>query len=367
MIKSLVILLISLSSYKASAYDAGPRLAKLPKWFKNRAPSQMLEVDVCKESSWSEAVADPSKLGPYEVESKFISLSSELTGRTITAQLFEAKKGGCNEKDLEASPLVVFLAPGFIGSIPWPLDFGKSKLYDMQVYEGYMHHLASYGIKTLGLYEARGSVFSKLEDVDHKKDAMEISSFMSDLIKRKSELSINFDNEKLAIMGHSKGAKLAFYSATMDDRIKVILAVDPVNSGGPPCFISKSCTKFPVAPNPKNGDEGILDQVSAKTLIFSAPIDKLWNPDPQFHARHFYNGLQSETYLAELDAGHASWMFNEKVKSLTRALFVSYLFRHLKDDDGFASYLEEDGLQKYKESGLLGRLGSKDEIGELEE
>ena len=81
MLKSLVILLISLSSYKASAYDAGPRLAKLPKWFKNRAPGQMLEVDVCKEASWSEAVADPSKLGPYEVESKFISLSSELTGQ----------------------------------------------------------------------------------------------------------------------------------------------------------------------------------------------------------------------------------------------------------------------------------------------
>ncbi len=366
MLKLLIILSFSLSSLSAVAYDAGPRLAKLPKWFKNRAPEQELEIDLCLEDSWSEQVPDASKLGPYEVETKFLSLDSKLTGRSITAKLFEAKKSGCQDSSVEDAPLVVFLAPGFIGSIPWPLDLGKSKLYDMQVYEGYMHHLASYGIKTLGLYEARGSIFSKLEDVDHKRDAMEISSFITDLIERKSELSISFDEEKLAIMGHSKGAKLAFYSATMDERIKVILAVDPVNSGGPPCFISKSCTKFPVAPNPKNGDEGILDQVVAKTLIFNAPIDKLWNPDPQFHARHFYNGLESDTFLAEVNAGHASWMFNEKVKSLTRALFVSYLFKNLKDDSGFDSYLDGDGLEHHKASGLLGRLGDKSEIGDLE-
>ena len=115
---------------------------------------------------------------------KVLSLDSKLTGRSITAKLFEAKTDSCQDSSFDDVPLVVFLAPGFIGSIPWPLDLGKSNLYDMQVYEGYMHHLASYGIKTIGLYEAKGSLFSKLEDVDHKRDAMEISSFITDLIEK---------------------------------------------------------------------------------------------------------------------------------------------------------------------------------------
>ena len=59
-------------------------------------------------------------------------------------------------------------------------------------------------------------------------------------------------------------------------------------------------------------------------------------------------------------------MFNEKVKSLTRALFVSYLFKNLKDDSGFDSYLDGVGLEHHKKSGLLGLLGSKSELGELE-
>lgn len=347
----------------ASSYDASKRLAKLPSWFKNRAPEQQINIDPCQEA-WSSNIPDAAKLGPYSVNSRFVTLSSKVTGRRIRAKIFQPNSSKCSEAISEKSPLVMFLAPGFIGAVPWPLDLGKSRLYDMQVYEGYMHHLASYGITTIGLYEPRGSIFTKLNDVDHNKDAAEISSFLSDILERKNLLSLNFDSKKIVIMGHSKGAKLAFLSASMDARIKAVLAVDPVNSGGPPCFISKSCTKFPVAPNPKNGDLGVLDRVQAKTLLFSAPIDRLWNPDPQFHARHFYNGLKTETFLVEVDAGHASWMFNENVKSLTRAVFISYLFKHFIEDEGLNQFLGEDGLEAYFESGLLRRIGLKSDLGD---
>ena len=365
MIQRLLLALILLGQQLQAAPSEG-KMAKLPKWFKNRAPSQDFEIEPCHDSIESgDLELDPSKLGPDTVESKFITLESSLTSREITAQYFSPKKTDCNRFELKNNPLVIFLAPGFIGSIPWPLDLGKSKLYDMQVYEGYMHHLASYGYNVLGLYEPKGSLFSKLDSVDHKRDALEISSFITDIIRKKETHGLDFDVNRIALMGHSKGAKLAFYSATMDKRIKIILAVDPVNSGGPPCFISKSCTKFPVAPNPKNGDKGILDQITATTLVFKAPIDRVWNPDPQFNAVHFYNGLNSETYLTEVKAGHASWMFNEKIKSLTRAIFVSFLDRHFEISNEFAKYLDGEGLEHHEEKGLLLRRGYKSDIGEI--
>ena len=137
-----------------------------------------------------------------------------------------------------------------------------------------MHHLASYGYNVLGLYEPKGSLFSKLDSVDHKRDALEIGSFITDIMKKTHGL--DFDVNRIALMGHSKGAKLAFYSATMDKRIKIILAVDPVNSGGPPCFISKSCTKFPVAPNPKTVIRVFLIEIAATTHISRRQL-MMWN------------------------------------------------------------------------------------------
>ena len=354
----LSIALISATKLSAAVYSAEPRLASLPSWFKNRAPAQEFNIDYCSHFS-PDAIKqyNPSKLGPFQVNTKFIKLKSKVTGREIISKVFSANTPTC--RNFENPPLVLFLAPGFIGSVPWPLDFGKTKLYDMQVYEGYMHHLASYGFTVAGLYEPKGSLFSKLDSVDHKRDAIEISSMLTDLINKKEEEKLHFDEDKIAIMGHSKGAKLAFLSATMDKRYKVILAVDPVNSGGPPCFISKTCTKYPVAPNPKNGDAGILDQIEASTLLLKAPIDKLWNPDPQFNAIHFYNGLESETYLAEINAGHASWMFNEKVKSVTRALFLAYLFDKFHHYSPFSEYLEGEKFETARKSGLLGRTSYK--------
>ena len=111
-----------------------------------------------------------------------------MTGRRIRAKIFSLIPQNVQRRS-EKSPLVMFLAPGFIGAVPWPLDL-VSRDFDMQViYEGYMHHLASYGITTIGLYEPRGSIFTKLNDVDHNKDAAEISSFLSDILEREFAIS----------------------------------------------------------------------------------------------------------------------------------------------------------------------------------
>ena len=46
---------------------------------------------------------------------------------------------------------------------------------------------------------------------------------------------------------------VAFYAASIDTSdpktISGVMAMDPVNSGGGPCFLGDACLKYPVAPN----------------------------------------------------------------------------------------------------------------------
>ena len=114
-----------------------------------------------------------------------------------------------------------------------------------------------------------------------------------------------------------------------------------------------------MAPNPKNGDLGVLDRVQAKTLLFSAPIDRLWNLI-QISCSSLLQWSENRDLLVEVDAGHASWMFNENVKSLTRAVFVSCLSKHFIEDEGLNQFLGEDGLEAYLNPGSVAQNWSKE-------
>ena len=92
---------------------------------------------------------------------------------------------------------------------------------------------------------------------NHKENAMQLSSLI-DAHKHK------YKNQKIILTGHSKGAKISFFSATLNSKVDAVIAFDPVNAGGPPCFISDKCHNFPVASNPKNKQKGLLENFKNK-------------------------------------------------------------------------------------------------------
>ncbi len=80
--------------------------------------------------------------------------------------------------------------------------------------------------------------------------------------------------------------------------------MDPVNSGGAPCFIAPNwCDAYPVAPNPERDQTGVLGNVKAASLIFRSKPDPTTNPDAEFNAKLFYLKIRiTKTIIKKLYA-----------------------------------------------------------------
>lgn len=170
------------------------------------------------------------------------------------------------------TPLVVLL-PGFGASY--------------QLYADYAQHLASHGYRVLGMDFAtqRDPL-----DAEHDYRARQVSMAF-DFVLAQPQHAAFLDTDRFAIVGHSMGGKVAFYAAALDARVRAIVALDPVNAGGPPCFIfPDACAKYPVAPNPARGQVGLLDNVQAASVILRSQPDAALNPENEFNASWFYLG-----------------------------------------------------------------------------
>jgi pimeloyl-ACP methyl ester carboxylesterase len=161
-------------------------------------------------------------------------------------------------------------------------------------YTEYLEHLASHGFLAVGM-DFAGSTFS----VDGGHD---IKAFQAlDTITYLQAVYPEFQHLPLFTSGHSLGGKIAFYTASLSIQIKGVMALDPVNAGGPPCFISPDqCVAYPVAPNNHTGQEGIMQNMANGTssLIFRSAPDPLTNPDEQFNADNFYFGMNGQGFKA---------------------------------------------------------------------
>lgn len=153
-------------------------------------------------------------------------------------------------------------------------------------YDYYARHLASHGYRVVGMDYVETSADASLANHDDK--AQQVVDAIDYILANYND---GIDANKVVILGHSLGGKLAFYAATLDARIKLIIALDPSNAGGPPCLIAPSqCNNYPVAYNPNTGAIGILSSVNASSVIFRSQADFLTNPDPNFNASYFYFG-----------------------------------------------------------------------------
>ena len=305
-----------------------------------------------KDGTWPEKVIDPSDLGPYDVKSEFLGVTLDSSGRSIAGQAFYPDPKQTQDA---SSPLVVVIPPGFIGGVSLP----EGKLFfDIQLYESYMKHMASYGFTVFGVYEP-SNIFINIQDkLDHATQAKDISSLLDALTANDSPIKNRIDENKIALMGHSKGGKLAYLTAADDKRVGAIIAIDPVNQGGPPSFISKEAYDHPAAPIPGKVTDSPLDRVEAASLLFRAPPD-LVNSESQFNAEHFWPKFKADGIMVDIDMKHADPLFDRNVQKGICATTAAWLLRHFSDQTQLDKYLQPNAIAQSFSGVKINRVEEK--------
>jgi pimeloyl-ACP methyl ester carboxylesterase len=170
-------------------------------------------------------------------------------------------------------------------------------------YTEYLEHLASHAFLAVGM-DFVSSTFST--DGEHDIKAYQALDTISYILAVYPE----FEQLPIFTAGHSLGGKIAFYSASLSRSIDGVMALDPVNAGGPPCFLfPDQCIAYPVAPNNHTGQEGVMQNIANGTssLIFRSAPDPLTNPDEQFNADNFYFGMNGQGLKA---APSPAWYYD---------------------------------------------------------
>jgi pimeloyl-ACP methyl ester carboxylesterase len=221
------------------------------------------------------------------------------------------------------NPLVVIL-PGFQTSYA--------------TYTPYAEHLASHGFLVVGVDTRSNALVAS-----HDKEALEVVRTI-DFALGKSPFATKIDATKIAVAGHSKGGKVAFFAAALDPRVDLVVGWDPVNAGGGPCGLDPNCDALPVAPNCRAKKPGIEQYMHAESLIIGAPPDALLNPDPNFNADNFYRGAPSPTTMITLNTGHISWAqgaapVDAFVFPMTKQAHTALLLARFKGRTGLEKYL----------------------------
>ena len=149
------------------------------------------------------------------------------------------------------------------------------------------------------------------------------------------------------------------------------MAMDPVNSGGGPCFLGDACLKYPVAPNVESGQRGILHQMNEDTpsLIFRSQRDFLTNPDEQFNAQYFFEGSDGRGLDAAPSpslyydmgrfshTGYVPLICSDEVQLMKRTM-VAWLQANFQGTDR-TEYLTGERIQADIKSGYLDSVQSR--------
>ncbi len=232
-------------------------------------------------------------------------------------------------------------------------------------YEKYIGHLASHGSIVVGMNFRIDLGLDGRHDYLARQTTYVIDHFLDE----GGPLEGHADPSKIATAGHSLGGKIAFYSAAIDPRIGVVMAMDPSNSGGPPCFISEEwCNAYPVAPNIVTGEIGVLGDVHAAGFIMRAAPDP-FNPDPQSNAQYFFYGMDGQgthgvgspaLYFDMGPAGHGSWAFPLAldVERITRRTIAAWIKAHFHEEP-MEYYFTGGIVQRDVDAGHMVAVGTR--------
>jgi len=282
--------------------------------------------------------------GPLEIP------NPEEPEQPIQAQIYAPSDDG--GRNIGKGPFeLIILMPGF--GAPYT------------AYSMYATHLASHGSTVIGMNFILPGGF----DGRHDYLARQTTYVLDFAVGEGGPLSGHVKCEKIAAAGHSLGGKIAFYAAALDPRIRVVMAMDPSNSGGPPCFISEEwCNAYPVAPNIVTGDHGLLEGVSAASFIMRAAPDG-FNPDPQSNAEYFFHGSDGQgthavgspaLYFDIGTGGHASWLYlgNPNVPRITKRTMVAWIRTHFRGE-AMDPYFTGEIVQRDLDVGNLIAVGTR--------
>lgn len=283
--------------------------------------------------------ADPSGPGPWEVYERPLAThpSRLLLPSTSTEAL---------DPVALPVPLVVFL-PGFASTTG--------------LYEDTLRHLASHGLAVLAAEHGFG-IGPALLCRDQRSGLAEVQAALQEvreLANGSGELGGAF-TDRLGVMGHSFGGKLAVWLATLEPAVRAAVLLDPVDGGGDnaPPWCARDEEGFPsVAP--------WTAEAGPSTLIFRAELAGECGPEEVGGATFFaaaapgawFVEVEGASHVDFLDAAGtdscaacdlcpASTVEAAEVRRLVRTLSVDLLRRHLSEDARYGDLLDPPALEE---------------------
>lgn len=191
-----------------------------------------------------------------------------------------------------------------------------------------------------------------------------------DQLEASENLRAEISTEKVNLIGHGLGGKIAFYAATLDQRIQKVAALDPTNNGEAPCFVSRKwCEAYPVAPIPNTDYIGVLGELSSESLIFRSSPDIFFSSEEQFNAEIFFYGLDGSGSYATpspsifIDAGeqiHLSWLplFGSDLNRMTFRTLTAWLDPGLSESD-LIPYISGTVMQWDIDQGIVTKVDQR--------
>lgn len=151
----------------------------------------------------STTARDPALDGDATVTVSMATIPGATSGRMLQATIYTPSTAG-------ARPVVV-ISPGF--------QLQRSQ------YVSYARHLATWGFVVVLTDYAGGSLFP-----NHTTLATDVPAVITWAL---AQTALAIDPQKVAVAGHSLGGKISVFAATLDSRIKAVVAWDPVDSSNP--------------------------------------------------------------------------------------------------------------------------------------
>ncbi len=158
------------------------------------------------------AAGDPVNDGSATVTTATASIPGATAGRTLPATVFTPSSAGPHA--------LVVVSPGF--------QMARTQ------YTSYARHLATWGFVVV-LTDYADTGFS----ADHNKLAQDVPAVITWAL---AQTALAVDAQKVAVTGHSLGGKISVYAASLDPRIKAVVAWDPVDSSNPSVAPEKMTT-----------------------------------------------------------------------------------------------------------------------------
>ena len=269
---------------------------------------------------WACPIVDPLELpGPYDVyfSDEILVDNPEIPELPLPARVYGPSEDGGETLAQGTFGLVIFM-PGYNA--------------DYVHYWLYLKHMASHGFIVVGMN------YHVIDEFDREHDytARQALYVLDWALGEDSPVDGRADPSKIAMAGHSLGGKMSFYAAYLDDRIRVVMAMDPTNCAVPACYVAPDiCNPYLVAPDPEYGDVGLLDDIDVASMIIRMEPD-VFSPSNRWNAAHYWTGLDGEgshgvrapaVYFDMGDAGHMSFLFrgDATVPGFTKRTMIAWL------------------------------------------